>query len=395
MLRFSSLLFAGLMVFNASWGVELEDVSRVMHRPHPNLSQAENLSRQFIAQEPNTTKGRYFLAQILEKEGQYSEALTTLHEAQKLDPSLSFASSQARYYETESRLTSKAQANGFRPQVTAPAQQVQPVQMTSPTATPQNSTPPPKHNSGHGFLWIILGLGLWVGLLFWFISSRIAAKKEAEALAKRRNEQLAQLLEFTQKLDSIILSARADKKVKLQAVAEDTRKAVNEMLENIKASKTLASDSYLASIKYRIASFDTVLKTDADYSEPAVSTGQHEYEADTDEERNSGAYSGNSGTGRTYSTQPQQGNTTIINDYSNSASSGLVEGMMIGSMMHNSEPRVIVERETVYERPEREDSYSRTTNNDFDDRGSDNTPTFDSGGSDSGGGSFDFGGSDD
>lgn len=279
MLRRIAILLVSLLFTTASWGVELGDIAQIMKSPHPDLGQAETLSRQFIAQKPNTTKGRYYLAMVLERKGEPKEALQALHEAQKLDPALKFASSPARFYSQESKLSAMAARQ------TAPAAQDKvpssfkvpaplPYTATAPAHARTEFTPAPARptNSGGsgiaGFLLVVGALALF-GALAWLLVTKSKNKKEAAANEKLKTEQQAELLDSTQRLDTVILSARADGQPKLKHAAEETRLTVGRVMEKLKRDDTLASTYDMSNISQRIARYESLLNSGLDF-EPAA-----------------------------------------------------------------------------------------------------------------------------
>jgi len=61
------------------------------------LPQAERMLREVIAEKPGSARARYELAQVLAREGQYTEALQAIRSARELDPSLKFAQSPEKF----------------------------------------------------------------------------------------------------------------------------------------------------------------------------------------------------------------------------------------------------------------------------------------------------------
>lgn len=61
------------------------------------LPQAEHMLREVIAAKPASARAQYELAQVLAREGQYSEALQAIHLAREIDPTLKFAQSPEKF----------------------------------------------------------------------------------------------------------------------------------------------------------------------------------------------------------------------------------------------------------------------------------------------------------
>lgn len=371
MLRRIALLLVSLLFTTASWGVELGDIAQIMKSPHPDLGQAESLSRQFIAQKPNTTKGRYFLAMVLERKGQPQEALQALHEAQKLDPALKFASSPARFYSQESKLSAMAArqtAPAFRDNVATSFKVRDTLPRTAPApalARPRNEfvqTQSPASSGFGGFL-LVVGAVAVFGALAWFLVTKSKNKKEAAAKDKLKTEQQAELLDSTQRLDTVILSARADGQPKLQLAAEETRLTVGRVLEKLKRDDTLASTYDMSTIAQRIARYESLLNSGLDF-EPAAGASSASAQATTTPPQNTYV---SQASAAPYSPPPpysaphpsQAAQSTIVMHNDTSATDLLLAaglGMALGSRNHHDDSRV--ERETVYVREPHQDRYA-------------------------------------
>jgi hypothetical protein len=72
-----------------------KDIETAVSQGH--ITQAESMLREVIAAKPQSAKAHYELAQVLLRENRTSEAHTELKQAQAIDPSLKFASSDKHF----------------------------------------------------------------------------------------------------------------------------------------------------------------------------------------------------------------------------------------------------------------------------------------------------------
>jgi len=117
------------------------------------LPQAERMLREVIAEKPGSARAQYELAQVLAREGQYSEALQAIRAAREIDPSLKFAQSPEKF---------NTVAHAIEQQSTAPKA----AQATPPTTAPMAS-PTPAAPSQPAWLWPALLTGGFALLALW------------------------------------------------------------------------------------------------------------------------------------------------------------------------------------------------------------------------------------
>lgn len=104
-----------------------------------NITQAESMLREVIAAKPQSAKAHYELAQVLLRENRSSEAHAELKQAQAIDPSLKFASSDKQFQDLLERTQPKT-----------PAPHSASVQAVSPAPAP----------SGNGFSLTYVWIGI-------------------------------------------------------------------------------------------------------------------------------------------------------------------------------------------------------------------------------------------
>lgn len=118
------------------------------------LPQAERMLREVIAEKPGSARARYELAQVLAREGQYTEALQAIRAARELDPSLQFAQSADKFNAVAQAIEQHASAK------VAPAPAVT---NHTPMVTPAASSAPAQA----AWLWPALLTGGFALLVLW------------------------------------------------------------------------------------------------------------------------------------------------------------------------------------------------------------------------------------
>jgi hypothetical protein len=110
--------------------------------------------REVIAEKPGSARAQYELAQVLAREGQYSEALQAIRAARERDPSLKFAQSAEKF---------NAVAQAIEQQATAPKAS----HAAPPAAVPMASPTAPVASSQPAWLWPALLTGGFALLALW------------------------------------------------------------------------------------------------------------------------------------------------------------------------------------------------------------------------------------
>ena len=117
------------------------------------LPQAERMLREVIAEKPRSARAHYELAQVLAREGQYTEAQQAIRAAREIDPSLQFAQSSDKF-EAVAKAIEHHAAAAQKPQAIA----------TSPANT---AAAAPAAPSQPAWLWPALLTGGFALLVLW------------------------------------------------------------------------------------------------------------------------------------------------------------------------------------------------------------------------------------
>lgn len=131
-----------------------KDIAAAVNSGH--LAQAEAMLQEVIKEKPGSAKAHYELGQVLAREGRNIEAKQELLEAQRLAPSLKFASDPKHFNDLLGRLSAAPTA----PVARASAPLIQPAINATPAAV---------------FPWIYLILGGGAIFLLWMFMRRSAA----------------------------------------------------------------------------------------------------------------------------------------------------------------------------------------------------------------------------
>lgn len=150
-------LTAIVLVLAASAALALpapKDIASAVNSGH--LPQAEAMLHDVIKEKPGSAKAHYELGQVLAREGRKIEARQELLVAQRLDPSLKFATDPQRFNDLLSRLPAPTPASIMTPAEASP----------HPTAAAQATT---------RFPWGYVLLGSGALLLIWLFVRRSAS----------------------------------------------------------------------------------------------------------------------------------------------------------------------------------------------------------------------------
>lgn len=153
------------------------------------LPQAETLLREVIQAKPGSARAHYELAQVLARQGRRIEAHEELLLAQKLDPSLKFASSPERFKDLLGKVsgpgggtaspsgTASASPASSAPMSTQSTPSSQAASSPSAKAAAAHPAPAPREDTGLPWGGLLLGAG---GLfLLWRLMRRKAAPRPA------------------------------------------------------------------------------------------------------------------------------------------------------------------------------------------------------------------------
>lgn len=101
--------FLALLLTLSSWALALptpKDIEASVQAGQ--FERAESQLREVLKDKPNSAKAHYELGQVLAREGRYFEARDALQQAQRLEPSLKFASDPQRFHQLLANVTDHA-----------------------------------------------------------------------------------------------------------------------------------------------------------------------------------------------------------------------------------------------------------------------------------------------
>jgi len=127
-----------------------------------NYSQAESQLREVIKEKPGSAKAHYELGQVLAREGRAEDARQELLDAQRLEPSLKFASDPKHFTDLLGKLPTQTASHGGSASPLA-------VQPAAPAA---------------GFPWGYVLAGGGILLLVWFMMRRVVASGPSPLAAR-------------------------------------------------------------------------------------------------------------------------------------------------------------------------------------------------------------------
>lgn len=167
--RCKGLLLGGLLCLS-TWALALpspKDIEAAVQAGQ--FDRAESQLREVLREKPSSARAHYELGQVLAREGRYLEAEQSLRQAQKLEPSLKFASSPQQFNDLLSRLqartrTSSASLSGDSIASPAPASAAQDTRPRSQQLTPTSQTQPA---ASFPWGWLLLGGGALAAAALW------------------------------------------------------------------------------------------------------------------------------------------------------------------------------------------------------------------------------------
>ena len=151
---------------------------------------ADTQLSQVIDAHPNNAHAHYLYAQVLDREGRASDALTQLQKAKSLDPQLRFTDA-SRFAQTESRIRADAARVGGNAPVATPSGSLQ--------SSLAPAVPAEKHGPSTG-MWI--GLGLIVAIIALVLRWTLRRARKADD-GRADDERRTQLKRATDVLNDI------------------------------------------------------------------------------------------------------------------------------------------------------------------------------------------------
>lgn len=349
-----------------------------------------------VLKERNSAKAHYQLGQVYAHEFRHGEALAEFKEAQAIDPSLKFASSEKLFRS----LLEKEQAvvDGKvdeQPTVTVVHQEapkpngetkVPQAAAVSPATAMAVAAPPASDGFGSG--WLIAGIVAVLGAVVVFFvmkngDGKSASEKDKQLLADKAKAQLTEILPLSNQLRDAELECKTASydTAKKDAVLEKLGALRADILSAITTTKggTPLDASKLQEIKTNAADALKAVKTGvwpsaqaSEFTRASWANRSNQESSGSSGQRRSTDFFGNERPSyeRTATPPPQaqvQPQTVVVRESSNG---GLLTGMLLGSMMsHDSRSS------------RREESYSSRRDDDDDSRRS--SPSFDFGSSSS------------
>lgn len=129
------------------------------------LSQAETMLHEVVKERPGSAKAHYELGQVLVREGRYQEGRQELLEAQRLDPSLKFATDPQHFRDLLNRI----------PAASAPSA------LAKPTPAPLHALPMAPADTGFPWAYVLAGGGVLI--VIWLLLSRASRAASAPRLS--------------------------------------------------------------------------------------------------------------------------------------------------------------------------------------------------------------------
>jgi hypothetical protein len=383
----AALGFSLMLLSSAAFAVpSLQQVEQSIAQR--DWQRADTQLSQVIDAHPNNAHARYLYAQVLDREGRASDALTQLQKAKSLDPQLRFTDA-SRFAQTEARIRADAARVGGN----APAA----TQGGSLQSSLAPAVPPAKHGPSTG-MWIGLGLIVAIIALVLRWTLRRARKADDGRADDERRTQLKRATDVLNDIRPLKLDAKlstapgaAALTGELEAVENDARTLV----ETLSSGKNPVPPYRVDELEQRHASVKARVEGRPDpAAQPAAPANGSGSVYAQEAERVTGAQ------GQPYQQQPypqqpyppqypQQQPPVVIQQGGGfgGGMGGLLTGVLLGEAMSGGRERV-VERDVIVD-----DQRRRQENND---------PGFDFGrGDDSnwsdgnGGGGVDLGSNDD
>ncbi|WP_321798626.1 tetratricopeptide repeat protein [Caballeronia sp. J97] len=366
-----------------------------------NWQQADSQLSEVLSAHPKNAHAHYLYAQVLDREGRYSDALSHLQQAKSLDPSLSFTD-PSRFASTQARIQADATRASISPRsnngaTTSSAQTQNPFSQDQAAAAPQK----------HG-----IGMGAWIGfalliaaialVLRWGLR-RARSRDDGQAENDRRS-QIKRATELLNEVRTLKLDVRLSTAPGHEALLKDVEGAetqLREMVESLSNSKNPVPPYAIEDLENQVASLkaraegrpDPNAATNAQAGAPNASPYAQEAER--------------FGRGQQQYPQqapypPQQGQQppVIIQQGGGGfggGMGGLLTGVLLGEALSHGRDRVI-ERDVPVDRPPQNDNGGLDFGNNNGgglDFGNGSNDWNDGGGGGGGGGGLDLGSNDD
>ncbi|SAK63693.1 TPR repeat-containing protein [Caballeronia fortuita] len=218
-----------------------------------NWQKADSQLSEVLDAHPKNAQAHYLYAQMLDREGRYSDALSHLQQAKSIDPSLSFTD-PSRFASTQARIQADATRASISPRssnngaATANAQ--------NPFNQDQAAAAPQKHGIGMGawigFAILIAAIGL---VLRWGLR-RARSRDDGQAENDRR-AQIKRATELLNEVRTLKLDVRLSTAPGHEALLKDVEGAetqLREMVESLSNSKNPVPPYAVEDLENQVAS---------------------------------------------------------------------------------------------------------------------------------------------
>ncbi|WP_162065508.1 tetratricopeptide repeat protein [Burkholderia sp. THE68] len=217
-----------------------------------NWKQADAQLSEVLDAHPKNAHAHYLYAQVLDREGRYSDALSHLQQAKSLDPSLSFTD-PSRFAATQARIQGDATRANLAPRSNNGAN-------TSSAQNPFSQDQAAAAPQSHG-----LGAGAWIGfavliaaialVLRWGLR-RARARDDGQAENDRRT-QIKRATELLNDVRTLKLDVRLSTAPGHEALLKDVEGAetqLREMVESLSNSKNPVPPYAIEDLENQVAS---------------------------------------------------------------------------------------------------------------------------------------------
>ena len=161
-------LLLGSLICISTWALALPSPKDIQASIDAGqFANAETQLREVLRDKPTSARAHYELGQVLAREGRYLEAQMALSQAQKLEPSLKFASSPQKFNELMRKLEAETRTRANTLDTPAGTTAL-PKPATTSVAPSLSQTPrpaPPSKSFPWG--WLLLGVGALAAFAMW------------------------------------------------------------------------------------------------------------------------------------------------------------------------------------------------------------------------------------
>jgi hypothetical protein len=217
-----------------------------------NWQQADSQLSEVLGAHPKNAHAHYLYAQVLDREGRYSDALSHLQQAKALDPALSFTD-PSRFAATQARIQADATRASISPRSENSAN-------TSSARNPFNQDQAAAAPQKHG-----IGMGAWIGfailvaaialVLRWGLR-RARTRDDGQAENDRRT-QMKRATELLNDVRTLKLDVRLSTAPGHEALLKDVEGAetqLREMVESLSNSKNPVPPYAIEDLENQVAS---------------------------------------------------------------------------------------------------------------------------------------------